>query len=117
MRPSAGSESLQDFARRTLLFRRDALIAQRDASENAARELYEQREPDWEDRAANVAAASGLTQLGENERAQLLLVQTALRRIDEGTWGWCAACGQPIDENRLRAAPEAPRCAGCTNHH
>jgi RNA polymerase-binding transcription factor DksA len=110
-------ETLQESARRALLTRRNALIAQRDAADRGAQELLDENEPDWEDRAANVAAARGLAALGENERAQLTMVQTALRRIDEGTWGWCIACGSPIDEARLRVAPEAPRCARCTNHH
>jgi RNA polymerase-binding transcription factor DksA len=111
------SESVQDVARRALLARRNALIAQRNAAEEGARELLDEREPDWEDRAANVSAANGLMQLGENERAQLLLVQAALKRMDEGTWGWCIVCGQPIAEARLSATPEAVRCALCTNHH
>jgi RNA polymerase-binding transcription factor DksA len=111
------SESLEAFARNTLLARRTALVAQRDASDHAAQELLDQAEPDWEDRAANVAAARGLTSVGESERAQLALVQTALARLDEGTWGWCVGCGQPISVERLRVIPEALRCSRCTNHH
>jgi RNA polymerase-binding transcription factor len=108
---------IQETARRALLSRRNLLIAQRTANDEGARVLLEEREPDWEDRAANVSAARDLMQVGENERAQLLMVQEALKRIDEGTWGWCIACGDPIDEARLRAMPEAIRCARCTNHH
>jgi len=111
------TDSVQEVARRALLARRNALIVQREAVDDGARELLEEREPDWEDRAANVATARGLTQLGENERAQLLMVQAALRRLDEGTWGSCIVCGHHIDEARLRAMPEAVRCARCTNHH
>ena len=117
MKTSSSSESLEQFARRSLLARRAALIAQRESADHAAQELLEQPEPDWEDRAANVTAARSLSELGENERAQLTLVQTALVRLDDGTWGQCVSCGKPIAEERLRVAPEALRCAGCTNHH
>ncbi len=37
-------------------------------------------------------------------------VEAALRRIDEGTYGNCAACGRPIDELRLKAIPYTDLC-------
>lgn len=45
-----------------------------------------------------------------NEQALLTMVQRALRRIDEGTYGTCVDCGQPIPEKRLEAIPWAARC-------
>lgn len=117
MSASGQNESLKQVVRRALLERRAKLIARRDADEASASELFDTRETDWEDRAANVSAAQRLTQLGENERAQLALVQTALERLDEGSWGICIACGKAIGAARLRVAPEALRCARCTNHH
>jgi RNA polymerase-binding transcription factor DksA len=117
MRPSHEKKSFQEIARRTLVARSQELIARRDAADQAARGLLDEREPDWEDRAANVTAASSLLQLGESGRAQLLLVQQALQRLDDGSWGWCVNCGGSIDEARLRAAPEASCCAACSSHH
>jgi len=40
-------------------------------------------------------------------------VDAALRRIEDGEYGECAACGEPIDVRRLEAQPEAPLCVGC----
>lgn len=40
-------------------------------------------------------------------------VNTALRRISEGTYGTCFACGEEIAEPRLRALPFAVRCKDC----
>jgi DnaK suppressor protein len=45
-----------------------------------------------------------------NEQALLAEVQTALKRLDEGTYGTCVVCGQPIPEKRLEALPWALRC-------
>ena len=45
-----------------------------------------------------------------NEQALLTMVQQALRRIEEGTYGTCVDCGQPIPEKRLEAIPWAARC-------
>ncbi len=42
--------------------------------------------------------------------AQLAEVQYALRRLDEGTYGVCEACGKPIAEARLEARPAARFC-------
>ena len=35
----------------------------------------------------------------------------ALRRLDEGTYGHCEACGEPLEEQRLAALPAARFCA------
>jgi len=37
-------------------------------------------------------------------------VQAALRRIQDGTYGKCVACGRPIEEARLEAVPWAAYC-------
>ncbi|TMD59031.1 MAG: TraR/DksA family transcriptional regulator [Chloroflexi bacterium] len=42
-----------------------------------------------------------------NEQALLTEVQSALERIDQGTYGQCLNCGQPIPEKRLEAIPWA----------
>ena len=43
----------------------------------------------------------------------LRLVQLALRRIDEGTYGICMHCEEPINPKRLAAVPWAPYCIRC----
>jgi RNA polymerase-binding transcription factor DksA len=104
-------------ARRTLMERWRSLTARREAAERESHELFVRPEPDWEDRAADVTAASSLESLADNERAQLVQVAAALERLDRGAWGTCVACGEPIAAARLQALPEAARCARCTNHH
>ena len=37
----------------------------------------------------------------------------ALQMIDEGTYGMCFDCGQPISEKRLKLYPNATRCLSC----
>jgi RNA polymerase-binding transcription factor DksA len=46
----------------------------------------------------------------EQIEAELADVEHALRRLDEGTYGICEACGQTIDEARLEALPAARFC-------
>lgn len=45
-----------------------------------------------------------------NEQAILTEVEQALGRLDNGTYGKCVVCGQPIPEKRLQALPWAARC-------
>jgi RNA polymerase-binding transcription factor DksA len=37
----------------------------------------------------------------------------ALRRLDDGMYGICARCGDPIPFERLEAIPHARRCVRC----
>ena len=44
-------------------------------------------------------------------------IDTALRRINEGTYGCCFECGGEISEARLWALPFAMRCKDCEEAH
>jgi RNA polymerase-binding transcription factor DksA len=46
----------------------------------------------------------------ESIEAELLDVEHALRRIDDGSYGTCEACGRPIGDARLEAVPAARFC-------
>jgi DnaK suppressor protein len=53
--------------------------------------------------------------LGERESQMVADIDQALLRIEEGTYGECAKCGQAIDERRLEAVPTARYDAKCQN--
>lgn len=40
-------------------------------------------------------------------------IDEALRRLEEGAYGYCYECGSEISEQRLRALPFAVRCKAC----
>ena len=46
-------------------------------------------------------------------KEQLVGVEHALHKFEEGTYGFCDSCGQPIDPARLEAIPEASLCIQC----
>jgi DnaK suppressor protein len=50
--------------------------------------------------------------LEENSGNVLREIEAALERIDEGSFGICAACGKPIEPERLEHLPWATLCAG-----
>jgi RNA polymerase-binding protein DksA len=51
--------------------------------------------------------------LEENEERVLAAIDSALKRIDEGTFGSCRSCGQPIAVERLEALPYTTQCIDC----
>jgi RNA polymerase-binding protein DksA len=51
-----------------------------------------------------------------NETAQSIrVIQAALSRIEDGSYGLCDSCGKDIGEARLAAVPEATRCVECAD--
>ena len=51
--------------------------------------------------------------LEENYESVLRSIDAALQRIEDGTFGICETCGQPISEERLEAIPYATQCIDC----
>lgn len=49
-----------------------------------------------------------------DHRAQILAqIELALKKLEEGTYGRCEMCDEPIPPARLRALPFAVRCTRC----
>ena len=51
--------------------------------------------------------------LHDRAAQQLILVDSALARIETGAFGLCVRCGQTISAERLEALPWAARCIDC----
>ena len=51
--------------------------------------------------------------LEERLRESLNEVEHALQKYETGTYGLCDSCGQPIEEGRLEAIPQASLCLSC----
>ena len=52
-------------------------------------------------------------ELGNGNRELLRDVVAALRKIEDGSFGACERCGEPISEKRLEALPFARYCIDC----
>jgi RNA polymerase-binding protein DksA len=48
-----------------------------------------------------------------NEERLLQAIDSALQRIENGTYGICQSCGQPIGAERLEALPWTTQCIDC----
>lgn len=52
----------------------------------------------------------------EETEQQLELVNEALQRVKDGSYGLCVVCEKPIDKNKLRNMPEIATCGECTTN-
>jgi DnaK suppressor protein len=68
---------------------------------------------DFEDVAVDFLEVQQEQSIRVNEQALLTEVLQALKRIDDGTYGICVTCGNPIPEKRLEAIPWAARDIKC----
>jgi len=57
-------------------------------------------------------AVDRLSQVAVHDKLQTVMadVDRALAKLDEGSYGTCDVCGEPIAEGRLEALPWATRC-------
>lgn len=96
-----------------LLGRRESLLGQVQAAEAYSRERDAEATQDPADMAANAYTKELLMSMSTNDRQLLQSIDAALDRIDDGDYGKCANCGQPIQEKRLEAVPWARHCIRC----
>ena len=76
-------------------------------------EAMQPLDPDWSEQAnqlEEMETAEGLEQVRLSEARD---IRAALQRIDDGSYGVCAACGGDIAPARLAAQPTATLCISC----
>lgn len=94
---------IEQEARNLLLERREHLC--RHLVETPVRADLAASWVDWETTA---------TPLSEPVRRELAEIENALRRIEDGSYGFCQACKGPMGMQRIRAIPEARYCVSCS---
>ena len=65
------------------------------------------------DKAESSYTKEFLLSLSDTERRQLLLIDAALKRMDDGNFGVCQSCEKHIKKKRLSVVPWAPLCIEC----
>lgn len=69
--------------------------------------------PDETDLAASEINQNLVFKLRDRERQLLSKIDEALSRIDDGSFGSCAECEEPIEPRRLEARPVSTLCISC----
>ena len=100
------SERQQDYFRVLLL---DWKRSIHDAADQTLQSLQDGpiREPDLNDRASSETDWGIELRTRDRQRKLIAKIDAALRRLDEGEYGWCEVTGDPIGLKRLIARPVA----------
>jgi RNA polymerase-binding protein DksA len=85
-----------------------AEVARRDSDAHDTHEVADRKDEAAEEASSDIAAAQLLRDVQELKR-----VEAALHRLDQGVYGDCLDCGEPIPMQRLFVQPAAERCAAC----
>jgi|SRR5215472_15066859 len=96
-----------------LLDRREGLMGQVAEAELYSRERDSEATQDPADMAANAYTKELLVSMSDNDRQLLNLIDEALERIEDGSYGKCVHCGASLPEKRLEAVPWARHCLPC----
>ena len=102
-----------DYYKKKLVARREELVRGIARTEQEGREADEDPTVDLADKAANSYTKEFLFGQTNSDRNLLALVDQALQRIKDGTYGQCANCGEEIQQKRLDAVPWAAYCIEC----
>ena len=96
-----------------LVEQRNALLGMVERTEDYGREADRDVSQDPADKASNSYTKELLFSQSTNERNTLKLIEEALDRIGEGSYGECINCGEEISQKRLDAIPWTPHCIRC----
>jgi RNA polymerase-binding transcription factor DksA len=76
-------------------------------------ELDQPVSEDFSEQATEREDEEVLEDLGAAGLQEIRMIEAALDRIANGTYGICVSCGDPISDARLDVLPQAPRCRNC----
>lgn len=114
------SDRFVEAQRLELLAERDAYTRSANSLRAEAEELAQDREPgdvqfdeeSGEGDSMNVERERDLA-LSAQAMASVEEIDRALAKIEQGTYGICEKCGEPIPQERLKALPHASLCVRC----
>jgi DnaK suppressor protein len=106
-----GPETLK--IRERLLAKRSELLKLIQSSQSLERDAGDLTFSNEIDLASSLEGREMLFQLTSRDRNELRLIEDALFRINEGTFGACESCEEQISLKRLQIMPLTPLCISC----
>lgn len=74
---------------------------------------HEDISSNWTEQATERENDEVLESLGNSSEQELLMIDTALKRIELGDYFSCSVCGEEIPSERLELLPFTTRCVHC----
>ena len=110
------NERQRDYFRRKLLSWREDLL--RESRETlAALQSENENHPDFADRASSETDRAIELRARDRQRKLIAKIDSAVSRIDEGSYGYCEETGEPIALKRLDARPIATLSVEAQERH
>ncbi|PTD24804.1 RNA polymerase-binding protein DksA [Sphingomonas fennica] len=105
-----------EYFRQRLLAWKAQILSEAETTLNVL-QMEELRKPDQNDRATSEAGWSIELRARDRQRKVIAKIDAALRRIDEGDYGYCTVTGEPISLRRLEARPIATMTVDAQEQH
>jgi DnaK suppressor protein len=102
-----------EYYKKRLVTTQEELLRLVTKSERDGREADEEATQDIADKAANSYTKEFLFHQSDENRRLLQLVEEALDRVKNGTYGLCVSCQGEVQTKRLEAVPWARHCIEC----
>ena len=72
-------------------------------------------EKDFSEQATQNENDEVMDYLGNSARTEIEMIKQAITRIDNGQYGNCQVCDEPISKDRLKALPYSNMCIKCAS--
>ncbi len=113
--PFMNEKQLEYFRAKLIVWKEEILRESQDTLNTLQKEPL--REPDITDRASSETDWSIELRTRDRQRKLISKIESALRRIDEGEYGYCEVTGEPISLARLEARPIATMTVEAQERH
>jgi len=113
--PFMNDRQLEYFRRKLLNWKQDLLAESRDTIEGLQDNT--RNIPDVADRASEETDRALELRTRDRQRKLVSKIDAAIRRIDEGEYGYCEVTGEPISLKRLDARPNATMSLEAQERH
>ena len=113
--PFMNARQLEYFRRKLIQWKEDILKEAQGTLAHLQTESL--REPDVTDRASSETDWSIELRTRDRQRKLIAKIEAALRRIEEGEYGYCEVTGEPISLARLEARPIATMTVEAQERH
>ena len=111
--PERASKDPFEKYRKRLLAKQEELLHDLTRNRQVTDESVDEQAQDMVDRATSAYTREFAFSLSESDRKTLLLIDQALLRLEQGTYGTCVHCQGAVQEKRLEAVPWARHCLEC----
>ena len=108
---------MKEYFRQILISWKDELLKESSQTLNNLQNDENLAKPDLTDRASDEIDRTFELRTRERERKLINKIEAALKRIEDGTYGYCEETGDPISLKRLQARPVATLSLEAQENH